>query len=269
MTARAAFRHPMDVVVTCALSGAALSLGLSVVVQHGAFTHLQATAGDPASVALIALDPGIFAAGDLGYRGGGGGVGVAQRRRQPGGGRRRGGGSPGARRAGHHPAGALRLSRHRADDVCGVRAGRGVPFRHADRAAHRRRRRAQCGPRRHRLHGAVVAAIIAVGVMLAAGVTAAGAFSGPSTQPKPPMTGPGSGVVPTPHALGGGTINFQRTHFTLAPGGSSSNLHNLGLARQQRQQRADGGRLRQAGDAGYHRRSRLHSRSGHPTQRTD
>ena len=55
VTACVAVRHPMDVVVTCALSGAVLSLGLSVVVQHGAFTHLQATAGDPASVALIAL----------------------------------------------------------------------------------------------------------------------------------------------------------------------------------------------------------------------
>jgi len=60
VTARAAFRHPMDVVVTCALSGAALSLGLSVVVQHGAFTHLQATAGDPASVAFIALTLGFL-----------------------------------------------------------------------------------------------------------------------------------------------------------------------------------------------------------------
>jgi len=60
VTARAAFRHPMDVVVTCALSGAALSLGLSVVVQHGAFTHLQATAGDPVSVAFIALTLGFL-----------------------------------------------------------------------------------------------------------------------------------------------------------------------------------------------------------------
>ena len=45
VSARSAFRHPMDVVVACSLSGAALSLGLSVVIQHGAFTHVQATAG--------------------------------------------------------------------------------------------------------------------------------------------------------------------------------------------------------------------------------
>ena len=60
VTARAAFRHPMDLVVTCALSGAALSLGLSVVVEHGVFTHLQATAGDPVSVAFIALTLGFL-----------------------------------------------------------------------------------------------------------------------------------------------------------------------------------------------------------------
>jgi hypothetical protein len=60
VSARAAFRHPMDVVVACSLSGAALSLGLSVVVQHGAFTHIQATAGDPAHVAFIALTLGFL-----------------------------------------------------------------------------------------------------------------------------------------------------------------------------------------------------------------
>jgi hypothetical protein len=57
---RPAFRHPMDVVVACSLSGAALSLGLSVVVQHGAFAHIQATAGDPAHVAFIALTLGFL-----------------------------------------------------------------------------------------------------------------------------------------------------------------------------------------------------------------
>jgi hypothetical protein len=75
------------------------------------------------------------------------------------------------------------------------------------------------GPVEHRLHGAVVAAIIVVVVMLAAGVTAAVVFSGPLTQPKPPRTGPGGGVVPTPHALGGGTINFpDGVTLTVAPG---------------------------------------------------
>jgi hypothetical protein len=60
VSARSAFRHPMDVVVECSLSGAALSLGLCVVVQHGAFTHLQATAGDPAHVAFISLTLGFL-----------------------------------------------------------------------------------------------------------------------------------------------------------------------------------------------------------------
>src|SRR3984885_11175207 len=60
VSARPAFRHPLDVVVACSLSGAALSLGLSVVVQHGAFTHVQATAGDPAHVAFISLTLGYL-----------------------------------------------------------------------------------------------------------------------------------------------------------------------------------------------------------------
>lgn len=59
VSARAAFRHPMDVVLACSLSGAASSFGLSVVVQHGAFAHVQATAGDPAHVAFIALTLGF------------------------------------------------------------------------------------------------------------------------------------------------------------------------------------------------------------------
>jgi hypothetical protein len=60
VSARPVFRHPMDVVVACSLSGAALSLGLSVVVEHGAFAHVQATAGDPAHVAFIALTLGFL-----------------------------------------------------------------------------------------------------------------------------------------------------------------------------------------------------------------
>lgn len=59
-TARSAFRHPIDAVIVCSLSGAALSLGLSVVVQRGAFTHIEATAGDPAHVAFIALTLGFL-----------------------------------------------------------------------------------------------------------------------------------------------------------------------------------------------------------------
>ncbi|HWF71377.1 MAG TPA: hypothetical protein VG187_17765 [Mycobacterium sp.] len=60
VSSRSAFRHPMDVVVACSLSGVALSLGLSVVVQHGAFTHVHATAGDPAHVAFISLTLGFL-----------------------------------------------------------------------------------------------------------------------------------------------------------------------------------------------------------------
>ncbi len=59
-TARSAFRHPIDAVILCSLSGAALSLGLSVVVQRGAFTHTAATTGDPAHVAFIALTLGFL-----------------------------------------------------------------------------------------------------------------------------------------------------------------------------------------------------------------
>lgn len=60
ISTRSAFRHPLDVVVSCSLAGAAFSLGLSVVVQHGAFTHVQATTGDPAHVAFIALTLGFL-----------------------------------------------------------------------------------------------------------------------------------------------------------------------------------------------------------------
>jgi hypothetical protein len=60
VSTRPAFRHRFDIVVAGTLSGAALSLGLSLVVQHGAFTHLQATAGDPAHVAFIAVTLGFL-----------------------------------------------------------------------------------------------------------------------------------------------------------------------------------------------------------------
>jgi len=60
ITARSAFRHPVDAVVICSLSGAAFSLGLSVVVQRGAFSHIGATAGNPAHVAFIALTLGFL-----------------------------------------------------------------------------------------------------------------------------------------------------------------------------------------------------------------
>ncbi|MBV8292837.1 MAG: zinc ribbon domain-containing protein, partial [Mycobacterium sp.] len=203
VTARAKFRHPMDVVVTCALSGAALSLGLSVVVQHGAFNHLQATAGYPASVAFIALtlgflQPVIFATAAA--------VAVL-----------------GLRCAGLNPTvgvveGVVLLVLYELATTllmpygshgialttfasfvlagAGLWATRTALHGAVDAAP-------PVGPVEHRLHGAAVAAIIVVVAMLAAGVTAAVVFSGPSTHPKPPRTGSGSGVAPAPHALGG------------------------------------------------------------------
>lgn len=59
LTARPPFRHPVDGVVTCALSAAAFSLGYSIVMQWGAFSHADATAGDAAHVAFIALTLGL------------------------------------------------------------------------------------------------------------------------------------------------------------------------------------------------------------------
>ncbi|WP_231614289.1 zinc ribbon domain-containing protein [Mycobacterium nebraskense] len=70
ITVRSAFRHPVDAVVICSLSGAALSLGLSVVVQHGAFTRIGARAGEPANAfAGLTIDPGqaAFIALTLGF----------------------------------------------------------------------------------------------------------------------------------------------------------------------------------------------------------
>ncbi|BAV41289.1 hypothetical protein SHTP_2117 [Mycobacterium ulcerans subsp. shinshuense] len=60
VTARSAFRHPVDATVACSLSGSALSLGLSVVVERGAFTHLPTTHIDPTHVAFIALTLGFL-----------------------------------------------------------------------------------------------------------------------------------------------------------------------------------------------------------------
>jgi hypothetical protein len=58
VTMRPAFRHPIDALVTCTLSGAAFSLGLSIVVEIGAFT--QVSYGEPARVAFIALTLGFL-----------------------------------------------------------------------------------------------------------------------------------------------------------------------------------------------------------------
>lgn len=59
LTAKPAFRHPVDAVVTSALSGSAFSLGYSIVMQWGAFTKVDALAGDAAHVAFIALTLGV------------------------------------------------------------------------------------------------------------------------------------------------------------------------------------------------------------------
>ncbi len=59
VTARERFRHPVDAVVASSLSGAAVSLGVSIVIQHGAFSH-GAAPGDAAHVAFIALTLGFL-----------------------------------------------------------------------------------------------------------------------------------------------------------------------------------------------------------------
>lgn len=204
VTARAAFSHPMDVVVTCALSGAALSLGLSLVIQHGAFTHLQATAGDPARVAFIALTMGFLqpvilaaaaAVAILGVRSTGAnpavgvseGVvvlvlyGLATTLLQP----------YGSRGVVLTAFAAFVLA------AAGLLAARAALHTAVEAAP-------DVGPVEHRLHGAVVAAIISVVAIISAGVTAAVVFSGPSKQPTPPRTGPGGGIVPTAHAVASG-----------------------------------------------------------------
>lgn len=60
ITSRAGYRHPVDAVVFSALSGSALSLGLSIVVQRGSFTLSDVTAGDAAQIAFIALTLGFL-----------------------------------------------------------------------------------------------------------------------------------------------------------------------------------------------------------------
>jgi hypothetical protein len=197
VSARAAFRHPLDVVVAASLSGAALSLGLSVVVQHGAFAHVQATAGDPAHVGFIALtlgflQPIVLATAAI--------VTVL-----------------GVRRLGVNPVTGvveglvLVVGYELATTLLqpyGTRgivltalaafvlAGAGlVAARNGLHAAITADTGAQedsaayPGGVEHRLHGGVVAAIIAVVVLVAAAVTAAVVWSGPATHPKPPRPG--------------------------------------------------------------------------------
>ncbi len=67
VTSRPSFRHPLDAVNMSTLAGAAASLGVSVVVQQGAFTDVHWNSADPGRAAFIALtlgflQPVIFAA---------------------------------------------------------------------------------------------------------------------------------------------------------------------------------------------------------------
>ena len=186
VSARAAFRHPMDVVVACSLSGAALSFGLSVVIQRGAFTHVQATAGDPAHVAFIALtlgfmQPIVFATAAmvavLGLRSRGVNpvVGVIE----------------GLVLVVLYELGTTLLAPYGIRGIvlttltAFVLAGAGLlAARNGLHAA----MLADTGV------GRVVAAIIAVVVLIAATVTAAVVRSGPATHPKPP--GRSGGIIP-------------------------------------------------------------------------
>jgi hypothetical protein len=58
VTSRPAFRHPLDAVNLSSLSGAALSLGMSVVVQHGAFSQAAGAHTDPERTFFIAMTLG-------------------------------------------------------------------------------------------------------------------------------------------------------------------------------------------------------------------
>lgn len=248
VSARSAFRHPMDLVVACSLSGAALSLGLSVVVQHGAFAHVQATAGDPAHVAFIALtlgflQPIVLASAAM--------MGVL-----------------GLRRLGVNPAvgvvgGLILVVVYELATTLlqpyGTRgivlttlatfvlAGAGLAAAHnalhaamaADTGA-QPDTAATAGHVEHRLHGGMVAAIVAVIVVIAAVISVAVVWGGPSTRPAPPQRGHGGGIVPHAAAAGGtlhpvtgqpgesrwGSVTLTSSASTLAVG--TTNTVDLG-----------------------------------------
>jgi hypothetical protein len=205
ISARPSFRHPLDVVVACSLSGAALSLGLSVVVQHGAFTRVQVTAGDPAHVAFIALTLGFLQPIVLATAAT---VGVL-----------------GLRRLGVSPVlglieGLVLVVAYELATTLlhpyGTRgivltalaafllAGAGlVAARNALHAAlladpGADAQATEAPAVEHRLHAGVVTAIVTVVVVIAAVVSVAVALSGPSTRPAPPGEG-GSGRI-APHS---------------------------------------------------------------------
>src|ERR1700744_732921 len=205
ISARPSFRHPLDVVVAGSLSGAALSLGLSVVVQHGAFTHVQVTAGDPAHVAFIALTLGFLQPIVLATAAT---VGVL-----------------GLRRLGVSPVLgvieglALVVAYELATPVLQPYGTRGIVLTAlaafllsgagllaarnglhaallADTGADAHG--AEAHHVEHRLHAGLVTALVAAVVVIAAVVSVAVALSGPSTRPAPPGEG-GSGRI-APHS---------------------------------------------------------------------
>jgi hypothetical protein len=226
VSARSAFRHPMDVVVACSLSGAALSLGLSVVIQHGAFTHIQATAGDPAHVAFISLtlgflQPIVLATAAM--------LGVL-----------------GLRRLGVSPvAGVIEglvlvLAYELATTLLQPYGTRGIVLTalaafllagaglaaardglhealladtgsDADSPA--------AGHTEHRLHAGVVAAIVAVVVVVAAAASLAVVMSGSATRPTPPGQG-GSGRIAPHRASATGSVHRTPGQSRNGPWGS-------------------------------------------------
>jgi hypothetical protein len=203
VSARSAFSHPFDVVVAAALSGTALSLGLSVVVQHGAFTHVEATSGDPAHVAFIALtlgflQPIVFATAAtvavLGLRklGISPVVGVVE----------------GLALVVAYELATTLLQPYGTRGIvltaltAFVLAGAGlVAARNALHAAVTAATGVQTDAVDHRLHGGVVAAVVAIVVLVAAVVSAAVVWGGPSARPKPPRLG-NNGILS--HAAGAG-----------------------------------------------------------------
>ncbi len=230
VSARSAFRHPMDVVVACSLSGAASSLGLSLVVQHGAFTHVQATAGDPAHVAFISLTLGFLQPIVLATSAT---VGVL-----------------GLRRLGANPVAgvieglALVLAYELATTLLQPYGTRGIVLTAlaafvlagAGLAAARDGLHAailaDTGPKttmpadgqaEHRLHAGLVFAIVAVIVVVAVVISLAVVLSGKTTHPTPPGQG-GSGRIAPHSASAAGSIHPTTGRF------SESRWRDIGLA---------------------------------------
>ncbi|HXO49252.1 MAG TPA: zinc ribbon domain-containing protein, partial [Mycobacterium sp.] len=200
ISGRPSFRHPLDVVVAGSLSGAALSLGLSVVVQHGAFTHVQVTAGDPAHVAFIALTLGFLQPIVLATAATVAVLGL-----------RRLGVSPVLGVIGGlvlvvayelattvlHPYGTRGIVLTALAAFVLAAAGL-VAARNALHSALLADTGAEAPDVEHRLPAGLVRAIVAAVVVIAAVVSVAVALSGPSTRPAPPGEG-GSGRI-APHS---------------------------------------------------------------------